>query len=145
MNAIATTWGISSALFLEVYVGLCVIAAIAAVLARRDPPGDRIGRNDPLPELGPYKLAMLSGGPQLAITAGDPLADGVAFARFAGRAALSDDVGAELLLGRAGLRRRGPWVRAACLRRPYRRLLVVARLPPAGRVWRSFPSRPRGW
>jgi uncharacterized protein (TIGR04222 family) len=69
MNAMATTWGISSALFLEVYAGLCLVAAIAAAMARRDPPGDRVGRNDPLPELGPYKLAMLSGGPQLAITA----------------------------------------------------------------------------
>jgi hypothetical protein len=77
--------------------------------------------------------------------AGDPLADGLAFARLAGRAALSDDARAELLLGQAGLRRRGVWIRATWLRRPYRRLLVVARLPLAGRVWRSFPSRPRGW
>lgn len=69
MNAIATTWGISSALFLEAYISLCAVAAIAAVLARRDPQGVRVNRNDPLPELDPYKLAMLSGGPQLAITA----------------------------------------------------------------------------
>lgn len=75
--------------------------------------------------------------------AGDPLADGLAFARHAGRASLSDDARAELLLGRAAMRRRGLWVRAAWLRRPHRRLLVVARLPLAGRVWRSFPSRPR--
>jgi len=80
-----------------------------------------------------------------APAAGDPLADGLAFARFAGRAALTDDARAELLLGRAAMRRRGPWIRAVWLRRPYRRLLVVARLPLAGRVHRSFPSRPRGW
>jgi hypothetical protein len=76
---------------------------------------------------------------------GDPFADGLAFAGFVGRASLSDDARAELLLGRAAVPRRLPWVRAAWLRRPYRRLLVVARLPLAGRVWRSFPSRPRGW
>ena len=77
--------------------------------------------------------------------AGDPFADGVTFARFAGRAWLTDNARAELLLGRAAARRRGVWLRAAWLRRPYRRLLVVARLPLAGRVHRSFPSRRRGW
>ena len=77
--------------------------------------------------------------------AGDPFADGLAFARFAGRGSLTDNARAELLLGRAAARRRGVWIRAAWLRRPHRRLLVVARLPLAGRVHRSFPSRPRGW
>ncbi len=76
--------------------------------------------------------------------AGDPFADGLAFARFAGRAALSDDARAELLLGGAAARRRGLWIRAAWLRRPYRRLFVVARLPLVGSAHRSFPSRPRG-
>ena len=68
MNAIATTWGISNALFLGIFVSLCVVAATAALLARRDPSAT-LGRNDPLPDLDPYRLAMLSGGPQLAITA----------------------------------------------------------------------------
>jgi len=67
---------------------------------------------------------------------GDPLRDGLAFARStaARGVPLGDDVRAEMLLARATLRRRAPWVRAAWLRRPYRRLLVVARLPRAG-VW----------
>lgn len=76
--------------------------------------------------------------------AGDPLADGVAFARVVGRASLTDDARAEQLLGRAAMHRRGLWLRAVWLRTPYRRLLVVARLPLAGRVHRSVPARPRG-
>jgi len=74
-----------------------------------------------------------------AAAAGEPLPDGLAFARWlqAAGGVLGDDVRAEILLGRAALRRRGVWVRAARLRRPYPRLLVVARLPFAGRVHRS--------
>jgi hypothetical protein len=74
---------------------------------------------------------------------GDPLEDGLAFARSFGRdGRLGDDARAELLLARAALRRRGLFVRAAWLRRPHPRLLVVARLPLAGRIGRSFPARP---
>jgi hypothetical protein len=58
-------------------------------------------------------------------------------------APLGDDARAELLLARAALRRRGVWVRAARLRRPYPRLLVVARVPWLGVVHRSF-TRLRG-
>lgn len=61
---------------------------------------------------------------------GDPLADGLAFARSLGRdARLGDAARVELLLARAALRRRRPFVRVAWLRRPHARLLVVARLP----------------
>jgi hypothetical protein len=64
---------------------------------------------------------------------GDPLSDGLAFARRLARGApLGDDARAELLLARAALRRRGLFVAAARLRRPYPRLLVVARLPWVG-------------
>jgi hypothetical protein len=74
-----------------------------------------------------------------APASGDPLRDGLAFARSVGRdAPLGDDARAELLLARAALHRRGVWVRAARLRRPYARLLVVARVPGLGVVHWSF-------
>jgi hypothetical protein len=82
--------------------------------------------------------------------AGDPLRDGVAFARWLEHdAPLGDDARVELLLARATLHRRGLFVRVARLRRPYPRLLVVARLPWGGPLGRSFawrdagPTRPR--
>lgn len=67
---------------------------------------------------------------------GEPRRDGLAFARWlaAGRARLGDGVRVEVLLARAALGRRGPWVAAARLHHPYPRLLVVARLPSGGRV-----------
>ena len=75
--------------------------------------------------------------------AGDPLRDGLAFARWIEAAGdpLDDDARVEILLARAALRGRGVWVRAARLRQPYPRLLVVARLPFAGTVQRSFSAR----
>lgn len=75
-----------------------------------------------------------------APAAGDPLEDGLAFARsLTGR--LGDDARVELLLARAALHPRAPFLRAAWLRRPRRRLLIVARLPRLGRLYRSFPAR----
>ncbi|HEV7882295.1 MAG TPA: hypothetical protein VGO81_01930 [Solirubrobacteraceae bacterium] len=77
--------------------------------------------------------------------AGDPLRDGLAFARWLGDATpLGDDARVELLLARATLRRRGLFVGVARLRRPYPRVLVVARLPwgrPLSRSlrWREPP------
>ena len=61
----------------------------------------------------------------------DPRRDGLAFARWlaAGGAPLADDARVEVLLARAALRHRRPWVGVARLREPYPRLLVVARLP----------------
>lgn len=80
-----------------------------------------------------------------APASGDPRADGVAFARSLGRGEqrLGDAARAELLLVRAALPRRGVFVRAAWLRRPSRRLLVVVRLPRLGSAHRSFGSRER--
>jgi hypothetical protein len=76
---------------------------------------------------------------------GDPLPDGLPFARWLEHdARLGDDARAELLLARAALRRRGLFVAAARLHRPYPRLLVVARLPWGGPIHRSVPSRPGG-
>jgi hypothetical protein len=70
---------------------------------------------------------------------GDPLGDGLAFARSLGRELrLGDAARTEVLLARAALARRGLFVRAAWLRRPHRRLLVVARVPRAGPVHRSL-------
>ena len=77
---------------------------------------------------------------------GDPLADGVAFARsLADARGRGDAARTELVLARAELRRHGVFVAAARLRRPYPRLLVVARLPGRGPRHRSFawPSRGR--
>jgi hypothetical protein len=73
---------------------------------------------------------------------GDPFADGLAFARSLGRGTpLGDAARAELLLARAALCRRGLFVAVARLRRPYPRLLVVARLPLLGPVHRSLRLR----
>lgn len=69
--------------------------------------------------------------------------DGLAFARaLASEGRLGDEARSELLLARVSLRRRGVLVRAAWLRRPRPRLLVVARLPWLGARQRSVP-RPR--
>jgi hypothetical protein len=77
-----------------------------------------------------------------AAVAGDPLRDGLAFARWlGGTAPLGDDARVEVLLARATLRRRGLFVGLARLRRPYARLLVVARLPGGGVVCRSLACR----
>ncbi len=74
---------------------------------------------------------------------GDPLRDGLAFARSLQAhdgPRLGDDARAELLLARAAVHRRGLFVRAARLRLPYARLVVVARVPWLGvRCW-SFPG-----
>jgi hypothetical protein len=64
---------------------------------------------------------------------GDPLADGLAFARSLGREPrFGDAARAELLLARAALAPRGLFVGVERLRRPYPRLLVVARVPRVG-------------
>jgi hypothetical protein len=73
---------------------------------------------------------------------GDPLRDGLTFARWLGHGApLGDDARAELLLARAAPGRRRPFAGAVRLRRPYPRLLVAARLPWIGTLHRSWPSR----
>jgi hypothetical protein len=74
---------------------------------------------------------------------GDPLRDGLAFARSLrahDEPRLGDDARAELLIARAAVHRRGLFVRAAWLRLPYARVLVVARLPCVGAVHRSLRS-----
>jgi len=81
-----------------------------------------------------------------APTSGDPLEDGLAFARSLHHdEAFGDNVRVELLLARAALRRRGVFVRAARLRKPYPRLLVVVRLPLVGARHCSYAwRRPTG-
>jgi hypothetical protein len=71
---------------------------------------------------------------------GDPLRDGLAFARWLRRAGAStgDDVRVEMLLARAALSRHGVFVGMARLRGPYPRLLIVARLPGTGVIRRSL-------
>ncbi|HUR85335.1 MAG TPA: TIGR04222 domain-containing membrane protein [Solirubrobacteraceae bacterium] len=68
MSQIATTWGISGAQFLSFYGVLCAIAALWIWTVRRGAFGAASRTSDPTPDLGLYKMAMLSGGPQLAIT-----------------------------------------------------------------------------
>ena len=77
---------------------------------------------------------------------GDPMRDGLAFARSlqSSGVPLDDDARVEILLARGALRRRGIWVRMVRLRRPHPRLLIAARLPFAGPVHRSVSLRPRG-
>ena len=79
-----------------------------------------------------------------AAASGDPRHDGLAFARWleAAGTTLDDNARVEILLARAALRGRGLWVRAARLRDPYPRLLVVARLPFGGPLHRSVRLRP---
>ncbi|MEA2218219.1 MAG: hypothetical protein QOJ35_845 [Solirubrobacteraceae bacterium] len=73
----------------------------------------------------------------------DALEDGLAFVRCLGRdARFDDDARVEVLLARAQLRRRGLFVSVAWLRRPYPRLLLVARVPHVGAIHRSFAWRP---
>jgi hypothetical protein len=77
-----------------------------------------------------------------APASGNHLEDGLAFARSLRRdAPPGDNVRVELLLARAALRRRGVFVRAARLRRPYPRVLVVVRLPLVGARHRSYAWR----
>lgn len=65
----ATSWGITGAQFLWGYGALCAIAAMVVWQERRRVLGPVPTTRDPQPELGPYRLALISGGPQRAITA----------------------------------------------------------------------------
>jgi hypothetical protein len=70
--------------------------------------------------------------------------DGLAFARSLSREGrLADDARAELALARASSSRRAVFVHMTFLRRPYSRLLFVARLPWLGAIRRSRPATPR--
>jgi uncharacterized protein (TIGR04222 family) len=68
MTRIATTWGISGPQFLWFYAGLCTVVSATIWRVRRRVLGAPQRSNDPTPDIGLYKLAMLNGGPQLAIT-----------------------------------------------------------------------------
>jgi uncharacterized protein (TIGR04222 family) len=68
MTSIATTWGISGPLFLWLYGGLCAAAAAAIWITMKRATGKAPRSQDPTPDLGAVKVAMLNGGPQLAIT-----------------------------------------------------------------------------
>ena len=67
-SSTATTWGLGEAPFLYGYGALCLAWALGVWHAWRRALGPRIGRSDPLPDLDPHEVAMLSGGPQLAVT-----------------------------------------------------------------------------
>jgi uncharacterized protein (TIGR04222 family) len=68
MTRIATTWGITSPQFLWFYGGLCAVVSGAIWCVRRHVLGARQRSNDPTPDIGLYKMALLNGGSQLAIT-----------------------------------------------------------------------------
>jgi len=61
--------GIDAIAVLVGYGALCVVVAIWAAWQVRALLGPRGRDRDPLPDLDAYKLAMIGGGPQLAITA----------------------------------------------------------------------------
>ncbi len=65
----AGTLGITGAQFLWGYGTLCAIGAIAVRQERRRVLGPAATGRDPQPELGAYRLALMSGGPGRAITA----------------------------------------------------------------------------
>jgi uncharacterized protein (TIGR04222 family) len=68
MTRIATTWGITGPQFLWFYGALCAVVAAATWRVRRRVLGAPQRDNDPTPDIGLYKMALLNGGPQLAIT-----------------------------------------------------------------------------
>ncbi len=68
-TATTSTWGITAAQFLWLYGILSAATAGVAWRRWRDAAGPIARANDPLPDLELSRLAMLSGGRQLAITA----------------------------------------------------------------------------
>ena len=68
MLTTATTWGITGPQFLWGYGVICLAAAVVIVRQWRATLGPQDRGNDPLPDLGLYRLAMLARGSQLAIT-----------------------------------------------------------------------------
>jgi uncharacterized protein (TIGR04222 family) len=68
MTRIATTWGISGPEFLWFYGALCAVVGAAIWRVRRSVLGAPQRSKDPTPDIGLYKMALLNGGPQLAIT-----------------------------------------------------------------------------
>jgi uncharacterized protein (TIGR04222 family) len=68
MTRIATTWGITGPQFLWFYGGLCAVVSAAIWCVRRHVLGAGQRSNDPTPDIGLYKMALLNGGSQLAIT-----------------------------------------------------------------------------
>jgi uncharacterized protein (TIGR04222 family) len=68
MKSIATTWGITETQFLWFYAGLCAVVAAAIARQWHRALGARTHSKDPTPNLGIYKVAMLNGGAQLAIS-----------------------------------------------------------------------------
>jgi uncharacterized protein (TIGR04222 family) len=68
MTRIATTWGITGPELLWFYGALCAVLSAAIWRVRRSLLGARQRSKDPTPDIGLYKMALLNGGPQLAIT-----------------------------------------------------------------------------
>jgi uncharacterized protein (TIGR04222 family) len=68
MTRIAMTWGITGPQFLWFYGGLCTVVAAAVWRVRRRLLGAPARGDDATPDVGLYAMALLNGGPQLAIT-----------------------------------------------------------------------------
>ncbi|HVF77703.1 MAG TPA: TIGR04222 domain-containing membrane protein [Solirubrobacteraceae bacterium] len=68
LTTATTTWGITETQFLTGYGVLCLVAMVAIWWQWHEAIGRREHSADPLPDLGVYELALLSGGTQLAIT-----------------------------------------------------------------------------
>ena len=65
----ASAWGITDAVFLWGYGSLCAVGAIGIWHERRRVLGPAPTSRDPQPDLSASRLALLSGGPDRAITA----------------------------------------------------------------------------
>jgi len=63
------TWGLTNTQFLWGYGTLCAIGALGVWQERRRVLGPAATSRDPEPELSLYRLALMSGGPERAITA----------------------------------------------------------------------------
>jgi len=68
-TTMAGTLGLTGAEFLWGYGTLCAVGAIGVWQEHRRVLGPTAAPRDPLPELGVYRLALMSGGPDRAITA----------------------------------------------------------------------------
>jgi len=68
-SAAADTWGLDGPAFFGLYLAICALGASVAWLRWRSVFGPPRETNDPTPEISAYKVAMLTGGPRLAVIA----------------------------------------------------------------------------
>ncbi|MEA2356369.1 MAG: hypothetical protein QOD61_2498, partial [Solirubrobacteraceae bacterium] len=69
VGAVANTWGISGPDFLGAYGALCAVAAGVVAWEWTQVVGRRVRTTEPAPDIDAYRVAMVAGGPDLAVTA----------------------------------------------------------------------------